>query len=121
MAQVTDLTYQELNDVAIGDPNIGVAIFSLVGDAIMLDVKKLTGDAFTSLTETNFLELMYKLRKLARDTQQIVNAANATNTAEELKSFPSESFSTILGNGTVKVTQSQEFTIPVVANIVNAI
>jgi hypothetical protein len=120
MAQVTDLTYQELNNVAIADPNIGVAVFSLVGDSVMLDIKKLTGDSFTSLTETNFLEVMYKLRKLAGDTQKVVNATIAVTEEEELICFPDVSFSGI-SDGAIQVTQTQEFIIPLVANIVNSI
>lgn len=120
MAQVTDLTYQELNDVAIADPNIGIAIFSLSGTSIMLDITKLTGDTFTSLTQTNFLELMYKLRKLAGDTQGVVNQINAITPDEELICFPEVNFSGI-SDGAIQVTQTQEFIIPLVANVVNPI
>jgi hypothetical protein len=122
MAQVTDLTFQELNDAAIANQNIGVPIFSISDDTIMLDIKKLTGDSFTALSDAGFLKLMYKMVNLAIEAQKTVNSAIVDEEDEEetspLDCFKQDSFSPIHPDGYVTVTQHQKFKIPITVNTV---
>lgn len=118
MAIVSDLTFQSINEAAIADPNIGVAVLSITGDVISLNVKALTGDAYTALTDIGVLEMMFKLRKLCTDAQVATNEAIATTPAEELNSFPPFSYGIPSASGLVDVSQTQTMRIPIVSNTV---
>lgn len=118
MAIVSDLSFDSINDAAIADSSIGQAIFSISADAILLDLKKLTGDSFTALTDEGFCEVMFKLRKLAGDAQTAVNAAVATTPSEELTSFPPFTYGIPSDQGLVAVTQVQTVQLPLLANTV---
>ncbi|AUC61768.1 phage hypothetical protein [Cyanobacterium sp. HL-69] len=116
MATVTDLTYEQLNDAAIADPNIGEAVFTFAGDTVSLDIKKLTKDTNAGLTDAGVLEFMYKLRKLAGEAQIAANDAIATTPDEELTSFPNFSFGIPSEEGFVEVTQVATYQIPLGIN-----
>ena len=116
MAIVKNLTYEQLNDAAIADLSIGQAIFSLSGDTIMLDVKKLTGDINTAIDNSGVVEFMFKLRKLAGEAQTAVNAAVATTPQEQLSSFPPFTYGIPSASGFVPITQIQSIQIPLNAN-----
>lgn len=111
MANITDLTFEEVNNVAIADPRIGQAIFSITGDVISLDLKALTGDSFTALTDGGFVEMMYKLNKIASETQIVVNETAALP-EEELSSFPASTFGLPAEDGTVSVSYISNYNIP---------
>jgi hypothetical protein len=116
MAIVTNLTFDELNDAAIADSSIGQAVFSFSGDTISLDIKKLTGDSFTSIENSGVVEFMFKLRKLAGEAQLAVNTAVATTPQEQLTSFPQFTYGIPSASGFVPVTQIQTIQIPLNAN-----
>ena len=116
MAAITDLTFEQLNDAAIADPNIGQAIFSFSGDTITLDIKKLTGDSFTAITDEGVCEALFKLRKLAGEAQETVNAT--AQPGEELISFPPFTYGIPSANGLVTVNQIQTVRLPLLANTV---
>lgn len=118
MAIVKDLTFEQLNDAAIADSNIGEAIFAYAGGILSLDIGKLTGDTFTGLTDEGFMEFMYKIRKLAGEAQIVVNTAIATTPDEELTSFPSFSFGFPSEEGLVDVTQTTTYQIPLGINTI---
>lgn len=118
MAIVRDLTFEQLNDAAIADPNIGEAIFSYASGAITLDAQKLTGDTFTALTDEGFLEVIYKLRKLAGEAQIAVNADIATTPDEELTSFPEFSYGLPSSEGFVDVTHVSTYQLPLGVNTI---
>jgi hypothetical protein len=107
MAIVQDLSFAEINTEAVALPSIGVPIFTLSGTDILMNVSLLTGDTFTALTDAGFIEMMFKIRKLASLAQTTVNAAVATIPQEELKTFPGFSYSTPSSTGVVEVTQFQ--------------
>lgn len=118
MAIISDLTFEQVNEAAIADSTIGQAIFSLSGDAIMLDVKKLCGDAYTALSNEGVLELAYKLRRILGIAQTAVNEDLATSPDEELTSFPAFSFGFPSEEGLVPVTQTTTFNIPLGINTI---
>jgi coenzyme F420-reducing hydrogenase alpha subunit len=107
MAIVQDLTFADLNVEAIALPSIAAPIFTLSGTDILMNVTALTGDTFTALSETGFIEMMYKIRKLASLAQTTVNEATATTPEEELTAFPNFTFSLPSAEGLVEVTQVQ--------------
>lgn len=111
MAAITDLTFEQVNNVAIADPKIGQAIFSITGDVISLNVKALTGDAYTAITDEGFVEMMYKLNKIASETQIEVNTTAALP-EEELTSFPSSTFGLPAEDGSVSVSYVSNYNIP---------
>lgn len=121
MATVTDLTFEAINNAAIADSSIGQAIFSITGDTISLNVKTLTGDSFSGLTDEGVLEFMYKLRKLCSDAQATVNELVATDPSEELNSFPPFTFGIPSADGLVEVSQVQSMFIPLASNSVKGI
>jgi len=116
MAAITDLTFEQLNDAAIADANIGEAIFSFAGDTITLDIKKLTGDAFSAITDEGVCEALFKLRKLAGDAQTEVNSTALPD--EALTSFPPFTYGLPSANGLVRVNQIQTVQLPLLANTV---
>lgn len=118
MAIVQDLTFSELNTEAVALTSIGVPIFTLSGTDILLNVSALTGDTFTALTDSGFVEMMYKIRKLATLAQETVNEAIATTPEEELISFPTFSFSIPSSEGLVAVTQVQTVTLTLDDNVI---
>lgn len=118
MAIVSDLTFQSINEAAIADPNIGVAVLSITGDVISLDVKALTGDSYAALSDEGVLEMMFKLRKLCTDAQVATNAAVANDPTEELNSFPPFSYGIPSATGLVDVSQTQTMRIPITSNTV---
>lgn len=117
MAAITDLTFEQLNNAAIADENMGEAIFSISGDTITLDIKKLTGDSFTAITDEGICEVMFKLRKLCSDAQEVVNTT-VTNPDEELTSFPPFTYGLPSAQGLVTVNQIQTVQLPLLANTV---
>jgi hypothetical protein len=118
MAQVTDLTFEAINEAAIADPSIGVEILTLTGDVINLNVKALTGDSYTALDNNGVLEMMFKIRKLCTEAQSTVNENDATNASEELNSFPNFSYGIPSSDGYVEVTQTQAMKLPINANTI---
>ncbi|WP_342597701.1 hypothetical protein VKI21_06985 [Cyanobacterium aponinum UTEX 3222] len=117
MAAITDLTFEQLNNAAIADPNIGEAIFSFAGDTITLDVKKLTGDSFTAITDEGICEVMFKLRKLCSEAQETVNES-VVDPDEQLTSFPPFTYGLPSAQGLVTVNQIQTVQLPLLANTV---
>lgn len=120
MAAITDLTFEQVNDVAIADPNIGEAIFSITGDVISLNVKALTGDAFTAITDEGFVEMMLKLNKIASETQAIVNET-ATLPEEELTSFPTTTYGLPDAKGNISISYVTRYSIPLNINNVKGV
>jgi hypothetical protein len=107
MAIVQDLTFADINIEAVALPSIAAPIFTLSGTDILMNVSVLTGDTFTALSETGFIEMMYKIRKLANSAQTTVNAAIATLPEEALTAFPNFTFGLPSAAGLVEVTQVQ--------------
>lgn len=118
MAKVSDLTFEQLNDAAIADENIGEAIFAYAGGVLSLNIGKLTGDTFAGLTDAGFIEALFKLRKLAGEAQVAVNDAIATTASEELTSFPPFTYGIPSATGLVAVTQIQTVQLPLMANTI---
>lgn len=116
MAIISDLTFEQINDAAIADANIGQAIFSYAGGILSLDMNKLTGDTFTGLDDDGVCEAMFKLRKLAGDAQTEVNSAVLP--AEQLTSFPPFTYGLPSASGLVRVNQIQTVQLPLLANTV---
>lgn len=116
MANIVDLSFDELNAAAIADPNIGQAIFSFAGDTITLDIKKLNGDAFSAITDLGILEMMFKLRRLAGSAQETANLAVLPE--EQLTSFPPFTYGLPSSEGLVRVNQIQTVQLPLLANTV---
>ena len=118
MAIISDLTFEQVNEAAIADANIGEAIFSYAGGILSLDIGKLTGDTFAGLTDAGFVEAIFKLRKLAGEAQVAVNEDIATTPAEQLTSFPPFTYGIPSATGLVSVTQIQTVQLPLMANTV---
>lgn len=118
MAIVQDLSFAALNTEAVALPSIAAPIFTLSGTDILMNVSVLTGDTFTALTDTGFIEMMYKIRKLATLAQTTVNEAIATTPEEELTSFPPFSFSLPSSEGLIEVTQVQTVTLTLDDNVI---
>jgi hypothetical protein len=118
MAIVTDLTFEQINDAAIADSEIGEAIFSFNNGILSLNIGKLTGDTFTGLENLGVVESMFKLRKLCGEAQTAVNAEIANNPSEQLSSFPPFTFGIPSAQGLVAVTQVQTVQLPLMANTV---
>ena len=116
MATVSDLTFEQVNEAAIADANIGEAIFSYAGGILSLDIGKLTGDTFAGLSDEGFVEVMFKLRKLAGDAQTEVNSTALPE--EQLTSFPPFTYGLPSANGLVRVNQIQTVQLPLLANTV---
>lgn len=116
MSAIKDLTFEQLNDAAIADSQIGEAIFSFSGGILSLDLNKLTGDNFTGLANEGVCESLFKLRKLAGDAQVEVNTGVAP--AEQLTSFPPFTFGLPSAAGLVRVSQIQVVQLPLLANTI---
>jgi len=116
MAAITDLTFEQLNDAAIADSQIGEAIFSYSNGVLSLNLNKLTGDNFTDLDNEGVCESLFKLRKLAGDAQVLANSTVLPN--EQLTSFPPFTFGLPSAQGLVRVSQIQTVQLPLLANTV---
>lgn len=104
--KITDLTFEQMNNVAIADPAIGTEIFVFLGDTIYLDVKKLTGDSFTAIDDSGVIKFMFKLRQLAGNTQEVVNNLSVIAKGDALTSFPPFNYG-ISVDGLIKIVQVQ--------------
>lgn len=69
------------------------------------------GDSFTDIDNKGVVEFMFKIRKLVGEAQTLVNNSFATNSSENLSSFPAYSYSLPI-NELVEVTQVQTVLLP---------
>lgn len=62
-----DLTFEQLNT------QLGQNAFTFSNNTITLDIVSITGDSYTGTTDSGVVEFLFKLLKLAYETQELIN------------------------------------------------
>lgn len=104
----TDLTWQEVQAelTLMGLPDAII----ISGGKVMIDVGVITGESITALSQSTFVEFLYKIREAAGKAQISVN--NSLPVEEQLQAFPLFSYGPPSEEGFVGVTQVSSFLIP---------
>jgi hypothetical protein len=110
MAAITDLKWAEINAESPSD------IASFNTDDIVISLKNLTGDTYSSLDDEGVCEALYKLSDLIRKAQSTKNTANSPVAGEALNVISPFTFVGPDENGTVFVTATTRFTAQLNAN-----
>lgn len=111
MPKITDITFQKVNATAIADTTIGLPIFSFENNTISLNVETLTGKSFNALTDNGFIALMYKLNRIAAQSQVNVNLTEPI-ASDKLSSFPNTTLGLPSADGNIEVSYVNRYKVP---------